>query len=147
MGAFLTIFWSLAESVLTSRIGQILIAAVVSWFWSANYTSTHWKAVIATEKAAIERAYQEEVIRQQKAAEEIAKAATGRAEQDAQVVSDMQKIIDDYTVKLKEKPHVTAKQTQSDACVVDDHFSSVVQQLSTAASRKTKAPSAPRRVR
>lgn len=143
MWAFFLIFKSLAESALTSRIGQILIAAVIAWFWSASNTATYWKGVIATEKAAIEKAYREEVVRQQKAAEEIAKAATERAEQDAQAVSDMQKIIDDYATKLKEKPHVTA----GNNCIVDDHFSGVVQQLSNAARRKTPASRPSRRVR
>lgn len=137
--AIFQIIKSLAQSILESRLGQLAIIAVVAWFWSAHNTNIKWRAYVAAEKAAAELAYQKELVRQQKAAEEIAKAAIQRAEDDAKVVTDMQTLIDDYEKKLKEKPHVTTKVVKIDSCVIDDNFSSVVRQLSNAANRQTKA--------
>ena len=138
---------SFLGSLLQSRAGQLIIVGLVAWFWSAHSTATHWKSVIAQEKAEIERAYKAEVARQQKAAEDIAQAATERADDDARVVADMQAIITNYEKKFKEKAHVTANKPNPGDCVIDDHFSGVVQQLSSAARRTSKAPRAARGVR
>lgn len=140
MWAAFQILKSLAESVIESRLGQLALIATVAWFWSAHNTNEKWRAYVASEKAAAELAYQKELVRQQKAAEEIAKAATKRAEDDARAVSDMQAVIEEYEKKLKEKPHVTTKVVKSDACVIDDNFSNVLRQLSNAASRSPKTP-------
>lgn len=137
--AIYQIIKSLAQSILESRLGQLAIVAAVAWFWSAHNTNVKWRAYVASEKAAAELAYQKELVRQQKAAEEIAKAATKRAEDDARVVGDMQAVIEEYEKKLKEKPHVTTKVVKTDSCVVDDHFSNVLRQLSNAANRSPKA--------
>lgn len=140
MWAAYQIIKSLAGSVLESRLGQMAIVAVVAWFWSAHITNEKWRAYVASEKAAAERAYQAELIRQHKEAEKIAAAATQRAESDAQAAKEMQAIIDDYEQKLKEKPRVTTKVVKTDGCVIDDHFTGVLRQLSTAASRPSKTP-------
>lgn len=140
MWAAYQIIKSLAGSILESRLGQMAIVAVVAWFWSAHSTNEKWRAYVAAEKAAAERAYQAELIRQHQAAEAIAAAATQRAESDAQAAKEMQAIIDDYEQKLKEKPRVTTKVVKGDNCVIDDHFTGVLRQLSTAAGRPPKAP-------
>jgi cobalamin biosynthesis protein CbiD len=141
--AFLEILKSVVGSIIGSRIGQLAIVAAVAWFWSAHDASIRYDKLRAAEKAAAESVYLKELIRQQQAAEEIAKAATQRAEDDSKVVSNLQEIIADYENKLKEKSNVV----KVDECVVDDNFINVVQQLSTAASRSTKAPRRSPRVR
>jgi ABC-type uncharacterized transport system fused permease/ATPase subunit len=121
----------------------LIVVAVLTWFFSAQHTTSYWKGVIAQEKAQIEAAYKAEIARQEEASKEIAQAATERAETDAQVAADMQKIISDYEKKTKEKHHVPA----TTHCVVDDDLTSVLRKLSNAGSRKAKPSPAARRVR
>jgi hypothetical protein len=134
--AFLEILKSVVGSIIVSRIGQMAMVATVAWFWSAHNTSIKYEKIHAAEKAAAESAYLKELIRQQQAAANIAAAATQRAEDDSKVVTNLQDIIADYENKLKEKPNAV----KADGCVADSNFVNVVQQLSTAASRSTKAP-------
>lgn len=141
--AFFEILKSVIGSIIVSRIGQMAMVATVAWFWSAHNTSIKYERIHAAEKAAAETAYLKELIRQQQAAEEIAAAATQRAEDDSKVVANLQDIIADYENKLKEKPNAV----KVDGCVVDDNFANVVRQLSTAASRSTKAPRRSSRIR
>ena len=119
-----------------SRIGQIVIAFAVAWVWSGWKTDEAWQARVAAEKLEIERQYQAEVKRQFQAAQDIAVAATARAEQDAALVKNMQEIINSYS--SKGAPNIVFKSGPAGACVVDDAFIGVVQQL-TNASRKTKS--------
>lgn len=141
---WLTLVLSFLESLIKSRVGQLILVALVSWFWSSHNTASYWRGVIAQEKAQIEAAYKAEVARQEAAAKEIAEAATARAEEDAVAVAGMQKIISDYEKKLKEKPHVSAQKSD---CVVDNDFAGVVRQLSNTGGRKTPAPHRTHRVR
>lgn len=131
--AFLEIFKSVALSVIGSRIGQMAIVAAVAWFWSAHDTTIKYEKIMAAQKAAAENAYLKELIRQQQAAADIAAAANQRAEDDSKVVTNLKDIIADYE---KEKPNGV----KVDGCIADSNFVSVVQQLSTAASRSAKAP-------
>lgn len=119
-----------------SRIGQIILAFVIAWVWSGWKTDEEWKSKIAAEKLEIERLYKAELNRQADAAHDIAVAATARAEEDAELVRNMQGIIDSYS--NKGAPNVVFKSGPAGACVVDDAFIGVVQQL-TNASRKTKS--------
>lgn len=139
---------SLIGSLLTNRAGQLVLIALAVWAWTAHNTSSHWKGVIAREKAAAEAAYKAEVARQAAAAKEIAAAATARAEDDARAVSDMQKVISEYQSKLKEQTHVapTTRIVHLNACVVDDHFVGVVRKLSDAGRRKAKTARNARKV-
>lgn len=127
-----------------SRIGQIVIAFAVAWVWSGWKTDEEWRARVAAEKLEIERQYQAEVKRQFQAAQDIAIAATARAEQDAELVKNMQDIIDSYS--NKGAPNVVFKSGPTGACVIDDDFIGVVQQL-TNASRKTKSARSPSNIR
>jgi replicative DNA helicase len=133
------VLFSLLGSVIQSRIGQLGIVALVSWFWSAHETTVKYEKIIASEKAAVEAAYREEILREQYAAREIAEAATRRAEDDLAAAKDMQDIIDGYS---KTQPEPTNAKT--DSCVIDSDFIRVVQQLGEAshlhprATRRTK---------
>jgi hypothetical protein len=128
---------SIAGSLLQSRGGQLAMVALAAWFWAATSTATYWKGVIAQEQAAREAAYKAEMERQKQASEEIAKAATERAEGDAKIVAEMQAIIDEYA---KAPAHVTAKTITKSDCVVDPYFLGVVRKLDT-----TGRPSKPAR--
>ncbi len=140
---WLTLVLSFLESLIKSRVGQLIVVALISWFWSAHNTATYWRGVIAQEKAQIEAAYKAEVARQEAAAEEIAAAATARAEEDAQAVADMQKVISDYEKKLQGDKHVHANTN----CVIDDDFSRIVHELTPPAGGKAPSTPAARRVR
>lgn len=134
---YLEIAKSLIVSVVTSRVGQLGLVALVSWFWSAHETSVKYEKIIAAEKAAVEAAYKAEILREQYAAREIAEAATRRAEDDLNAANDMQAIIDDYEKKLKDRPDVKVKTTNN--CDVDVDFSRVVQQLGESSNRHPRA--------
>lgn len=135
--AFLEIAKSLLVSVVSSRIGQLAIVALVSWFWGSHETAVKYQRIIASEKAAVEAAYRAELQRQEYAAREIAEAATRRAEDDADAAKDMQSVIDDYAKKLKEKSNVKVKVDHD--CGIDSNFAGVLQQLSDADRRHSRA--------
>lgn len=134
-------FWEIAKSLLVSvigsRIGQLAIVALVSWFWGSHQTAVKYQKIIAAEKAAIEAAYKAELQRQEYATREIAEAATRRAEDDLDAARDMQAVIDDYSKRLKEKPNVKVKVDHD--CGIDSDFAGVLRQLSDADSRHSRA--------
>jgi hypothetical protein len=119
-----------------SRIGQIILAFVVGWIWSGWKTDEEWQSKIAAEKLEIERLYKAELKRQADAAHDIAVAATARAEEDAELVRNMQSIINSYS--SKGAPNVVFKNGPAGSCVIDDDFIGIVQQLNNT-SRKTKS--------
>lgn len=133
---------SLVASIVTSRLGQIALIVLATWFWSAHNTALKYEAIMAAEKAAVEAAYKEEMVRQQYAAREIAEAATRRAEDDAATAKEMQTIIDEYANK---KPEIINE--KGDACVIDDDFARVVQRLGEASIRHPRAARRSVRVR
>lgn len=137
MWAFWEIAKSLLGSIISSRIGQIIMAVCAGWIWGWHSTTVDYEKRISAEKAQIEAAYKAEIQREEYAAREIAEAATRRAEDDAEAVKDMQEIIDEYTNKLKEKPD--AKTKIIDNCSIDSNFIDVVRKLSNASNRHTRA--------
>lgn len=130
-------FWSFASS----RAGQIIIAFAVAWFWSGMKSDNYWQAQIAAENARREAAYQAEIIRQEEAAKEIARDATARAEEDAQVESDLRRQIEEFDKQEKSRAPSTPSCPSPDhyRCVVDDNFSNFVRKLD-ASNRTRKAP-------
>lgn len=143
------VFWEIAKSlfvsVIGSRIGQLAIVALVSWFWGSHETAIKYQKLIAAEKAAVEAAYRAELQRQEYAAREIAEAATRRAEDDADAAKDMQAVIDDYAKKLKEQSNVKVKVDHN--CGIDSDFAGVLQQLSNADRRHSRAARRPAKLR
>ncbi|UOF79308.1 hypothetical protein [Caudoviricetes sp.] len=135
-------FWSFASS----RAGQIIIAATVAWFWAGARAGDHWRAVIAAEKVQAEAAYRAEVARQERAAQEIAAAATARAEDDAALERELRAQIDAFNAQ--ESQNVPASSPQPAAShsrdVIDRDFERVVRQFDAAARRPTKSPRAAR---
>lgn len=136
-------------SFLSSRFGQIVTAFVVAWFWSGWRADDHWKALIAAEKAQAEAAYRAEVARQERAAQEIAAAATARAEDDAALERELRAQIEAFNAQESQNvpPPRTVKQIifreraetpSSRPCVIDGDFSDVVRRLDSAGSRKAK---------
>lgn len=144
MWAFFEIAKSLAASFITSRLGQIVLAAGIAWFWSAHETTVKYEKLIAAEKASLEAAYKAEILRQGYATREIEEAAQRRAEDDAAAAKDMQAMIDDYAQKLKDKENV---KTASDECNVDSDFSRVVHQLDHAAASHPRIARRAKRIR
>lgn len=132
------------ETLLPSRIGQIAVAFAVAWFWSQHNTKVYFEKQIAVEKAQVEAAYQAEIQREQFAAREIAEAATRRAEDDENAAKDMQAIIDEYEKKQKEPANV---KVQKVPCDIDGDFAGVVQRLTKASDRYTKAAKRTRNIR
>lgn len=131
-----------------SRIGQIVIAFAVAWFWSAGRTESHWRAVVAAEKAAAEAAYNAEVARQERAAREIATAATARAAEDAEIERGLRKQIESFgsqeaSLEQYAAPLSPVIHKPAIFCSVDRDFIDGVRRLD-AAARKAK-PSRPAR--
>lgn len=138
-------------SFLSSRFGQIVTAFVIAWLWAGWRADDHWKAVIAAEKSAAEAAYRAEVARQERAAQEIAVAATARAEEDASLERELRAQIEAFNAQESQNvpPPRTVKQIifreraetpSSRPCVIDSDFTGVVRRLDAAGSRKTKPP-------
>ena len=137
MSEILQFVFSLVGSIVQSRIGQIALAMIVAWFWSAHETTVKYEKIIAAEKASVEAAYKAELLREALATREIAEAATRRAEDDAEAAKDMQAIIDEYAAKLKDTPNAQVK--ISDNCSIDGDFARVVQQLGESSYRHPRA--------
>ena len=132
-------------SFLSSRFGQICLAFVVAWLWSGSRANDHWRAVIASERAAIEAAYRAEVARQAEAAREIAEAATARAEEDAAIERELRARIDDFNAQESSKNAQPSRTVGSPApacrpCVIDHNFTDVVRHIDAAGARKAKSP-------
>lgn len=132
---------SFLSSVLDSRIGQIVIAFSVAWFWSSYNTENKWKDAIAKERAQIESLYQAELQRQKAESAEIAANASKRDAENAEIVAGMKSTIENYMNKLKEQPHVVTKNVPNNDCSIDRGFSSVVHELDSSRTRKTRASS------
>lgn len=138
-------------SFLSSRFGQIVLAAVLAWFWSGHRADERWRGVIAAKEAAAAAAYQAEVARQEQAAMEIAKAATERAEDDAALERVLRAQIDDFN--FQENKHVAPPRTVKQiifreriktiaprSCVIDNDFAGVVRRLDAAARFPSRSP-------
>ncbi len=135
-------FWAFASS----RMGQIIIAATVAWFWAGSRADERWRAVIAAEKTAAEVAYRAEVARQEQAAVDIAADATARAEDDAAIERELRAQIEAFNAQ--EQPNVTVSLPQPGApnrsAVIDRDFERVVRKLDAAAGRPAKSSRAAR---
>lgn len=131
---------SIAINICTSRAGQLALAFAVAWMWSWWRTDASWRAVIAAEKAQIERQYQAEVARQAQAAQDIARDATARVEQEMSFNADLQAIIERYAnEEAKPQVGVSNKTIVRGDCAIDDNFIGVVRKLSSAASKAKSA--------
>lgn len=120
-----TSVWSFASS----RAGQIIIAFAVAWVWSGWRSDDHWKAVIAAEKAYQKAAYEAEIARQTQAAQDIAAAATIRAEEDSALERELRAQIQEFIDQEKpdgDKPQPAAK---GNSCNIDHDFSQFVRKL------------------
>jgi len=136
-------------SALSSRAGQIVVAAGIAWLWSGWRADDHWRGVIAQREAAAQAAYRAEVARQERAAVEIAAAATARAEDDAALERELRAQIDAFTAQESQNvpPPRTIKQIifreraetpSSRNCVIDGAFAGVVRRLDAAGRRPAR---------
>lgn len=126
-------------SFLSSRFGQICLAFTVAWVWSGWRTDDHWRDVIAVREAAAQAAYRAEIARQSTAAQEIAAAATARAEEDSAVERDLREQIDAFAAL--ETPHEAPDQiSKAPVCIIDGYFADRVRRLD-AAGRRAPRPS------
>ena len=138
---------SIATSIISSRIGQFGIVALVSWFWATHETNVKWRSIIAAEKAQIEALYRAELQRQEKAIQEIEQLASKRESENIEVVADMKATIEEYMKKVKEQPNVVAKTRVVHDCPVDSEFADVVRKLDSTRARKANPPARTNRVR
>lgn len=145
--ALLQAFGSSVWSFLSSRFGQICIAFAVAWVWSGSNTNARWEAVIAAEKQAAEIAYQKEIARQAQVSQEIAAAATQRAEDDAELEKALRAQIEDLknSERVNVQPH-TLTRDKSTNCNIDDDLARRMQRLDEKA-RKAAPSRAARKVR
>ncbi len=142
--AFLQGVWSIA----TSRFGNICIAFIVAWAWSAHKTNQKWEAYVAAEKAAAEIAYQKEIARQAQVSQEIAAAATQRAEDDMALAASLREQINDLkNAEQSNAPtHTITREKVVNSCSVDDDLARRMRRLDATASQ-TRAARPARKVR
>jgi hypothetical protein len=100
-------------SIISNRVGQIVAAFIVGGVIGWWHTSSSWRTYEAAQAAAREAAYQVELAREQSNAQEIAKAATQRAEDDAADLAKLHQAVVDFT---KDEAHA------KDPCLMDDRF-------------------------
>lgn len=131
----------------SSRFGNICIAFAVAWLWSAHKTNVKWEAYVAAEKAAAEIAYQKEIARQAQVSQEIAAAATQRAEEDMALEAALREQIED--LKNSERSNAPAHITtpgKAVSCGVDSDLVRRMQHLD-ATARQTRSTRPARKVR
>lgn len=147
-GAVLTFLINLASS----RMGQLLIAACIAGGWAHYQTDARWRAFVAAEKAQERAAHDAEVARQAQATQEIAAAATERAEEGAALERELRAQIEAFNTEERRGKHqVNAQKLQVDGrtpadCSIDDGFIGVVRRLD-AASGKAGVAAHPRHLR
>lgn len=130
----------IAISVLSSRVAQLVLVFIFAFGWGSLRTDQSWKIKIAKQNAAAEAAYKLELERQKAAGAQIQLEAEKRKVEDALIIADMQKIINEAAAN-------EPKTSQLSPCRIDNDFSSVVQRIDATANRKTKAPRRSRRFR
>lgn len=124
----------------SSRFGNICVAFMVAWLWSAHKTNQKWEAYVAAEKAAAEIAYQKEIARQAQVSQEIAAAATQRAEDDTALQAALREQIED--LKNAERSNAPAHITtpgKAANCGVDSDLVRRMQRLDETARKAASA--------
>ena len=127
-------------SVLSSRLAQLILVFILAFGWGSLRTDQSWKIKIAKQNAAAEAAYKLELERQKAAGAQILLDAEKRKNDDALIIADMQKIIDEAAAN-------EPKTSQLSPCRIDNDFVNVVQRLDTASHRKAKTSRRSRRFR
>jgi hypothetical protein len=127
-------------SVLSSRAAQLVLVFILAFGWGSLRTDQSWKIKIAKQNAAAESAYKLELERQKAAGAQILLEAEKRKNEDALVIADMQKIIDEAAAN-------EPKTSQLSPCRIDNDFSNIVQRIDATSHRKAKAPRRSRRFR
>lgn len=143
--ALLQAFGSGLWAFLSSRFGQICLAFVVAWVWSASNTNERWQKAVEAERVAREIAFQKEINRQMKVTQDIMDASDIRAKVDDNLAKALQAEIDDLrNAEQKNAPtHTVTREKTVTRCDVDDDLTRRVQRLDERA-RQT-APSRPAR--
>jgi len=119
----LSIIWG----ILGSRIGQLIIAFSIGWTWSWHKTDQYWEIKVAQEKAAAQAVYDAEIARQKQASINIAKDATYRAEQDAELMKELRQQIEQFDKQEKSSVHV--QKGKCPPCTIDRGFTDVLRKL------------------
>lgn len=143
--AIVQTFGSGLWSFLSSRFGQICLAFVVAWFWSASNTNSKWEQAVARERAAREAAYQREIARQAQVARDIMDASDIRAKADENLAKDLQAQIDELkkAEQTNAPAHTITREKVVNRCDVDDDLARRMQQLD--ATARKAAPARPAR--
>jgi hypothetical protein len=155
MPMWLWAFGQIAWSFICSRVGNILVAAVIAFIWGQHRADVACRKEAEATQIELQRAYWGEIERQRKAAKEIEARALQRAGEDAVISRAMQAKIDEFAKKESENVPPQSKVSVSSRasspaprpCVVDDELARVVRSLDNA-SHGSRAPSnAPRWLR
>jgi len=135
-------FFSALYGFLSSRIGQTMLIAAVSFFFGVH----HAKNEYAAERAAMKIAHMREVARERAAAEDIARDATERAGQDALAMRSMQAKIDKFSNSERSLPDVLPPihSVPERPCLVDGDFARVLRELDAPGDRAPKPSRRPR---
>jgi hypothetical protein len=129
-------------AVLGSRLGQIIIAAVLAYGYGHHRANVAWEARVAAQEAALKQAHAEELAREAEATREIGAAATARAEVDAAVAAELRAKIDHLKIEEPADAPPIVRTVRVPAaprsCAIDDAFARSVRQFD--ASARTPAP-------
>ena len=123
-------FLPLVMSFLSSRVVQLGLALMLGWGWGYWKADVRWREAYAAERAAREVRYQKELAREAENSRAIAEAATQRVEEDAAVLANLRKQIEDF-----DRGEANAK----DPCVMDDLFVGAAGKLRAPAKRPRPA--------
>lgn len=118
---------SIVFDVLASRLGQICLSFVAGFLYAWLSTNHAWEIKVASERSAAQAVLKAEIERERQAAAIIAKDATIRAEQDANEMSELQRIISDFD--KKERVIVKTEKGKCAPCTIDRDFADVVQRV------------------
>lgn len=124
-----------ALSVFGSPLGRAALAFLVAWVWSGYRTDAAWRVRVAADRAAAEAAYQTELARQERAARDIAEAATRQVEEDAALAEALKRqLAEAEKAESHETITVIGGNTRrvSRPCVIDRAFADKLRQLDRA---------------
>lgn len=136
-------------SFLTSRVGNIVLAALIAFTWGYHKATVKAQREAELVQAELQKAYWNEIERQRKVAKDIETKAREREGIDAVISRAMQKQIDDFAAKERERANVSSQPSVSQPkaaaprspvfCAVDDDFLDGLRRVDSAAKARRPA--------
>lgn len=135
---------SLLWSILTSRVGQICMAALIAggtgYFKGYEHADASWKAEVAQRESAAKQAQADELARELDAHKKIAAAANERADEQAAISAELKRQIDLMAQSEEANDQPPPAGAPAAPCIsrVDPDFAGRVRDLDAAGNRAAK---------